>query len=137
MLHNWRLACFVTNEIGALMYIVTKINYKGKLVGIDYLEVNENYTSKCSVLDLESIEHHDKYVGKRVKRGLFKTAAGKNINADVNGALNILRKVVGDNKFKRLVKTDRGIGQMPVKVDVFKKTQPLKILDKPLGLLGK
>jgi transposase len=36
-------------------------------------------------------------MGKRVKRGLFQSSTGKLLNADVNGALNILRKVVGDS----------------------------------------
>lgn len=54
--------------------------------------VEESHTSKCSFLDKESVEHHEKYKGKRVKRGLFKTSKGILINADVNGALNIGRK---------------------------------------------
>ncbi|WP_367267882.1 hypothetical protein [Okeania sp. SIO2C9] len=33
--------------------------------------------------------------GKRVKRGLYRSAAGYLINADCNGAANILRKVAG------------------------------------------
>ena len=37
----------------------------------------------------------EEYKGKRIKRGLFKTAGGNIINADVNGGLNILRKAVG------------------------------------------
>ena len=52
----------------------------------------EAHTSKCSFLDKESVEHHEKYKGKRVKRGLFKTSKGILINADVNGSLNIGRK---------------------------------------------
>ena len=32
------------------------------------------------------------WIGKRIKRGLYQTSAGKLINADCNGALNILRK---------------------------------------------
>jgi len=43
-------------------------------------------------LDDESVEHHNNYLGKRIKRGLFKSAKGILINADVNGALNIMRK---------------------------------------------
>ena len=38
-------------------------------------------------------EHHDKYLGRRIKRGLFKSSNGTKINADINGAYNILRKV--------------------------------------------
>ena len=59
----------------------------------------ESYTSKCSFLDNEPIERHASYLGKRVKRGLFKSSTGKLINADVNGSLNILRKVMGDFEF--------------------------------------
>ena len=35
---------------------------------------------------------HAEYKGKRVKRGLFRASEGRLINADVNGALNILKK---------------------------------------------
>jgi putative transposase len=41
------------------------------------------------------------YLGKRVKRGLFKSQSGKHYSADLNGSLNILRKVVGDSIFDR------------------------------------
>ena len=57
-------------------------------------QIDEGYTSKCSFLDGESIRHHDHYVGRRVKRGLFKTEHGQLINADVNGAYNIVQKAV-------------------------------------------
>lgn len=49
---------------------------------------------------------YDTYLGKRKKRGIFQSSVGKLINADVNGALNIMRKVVGDSPVKRIV--DRG-----------------------------
>ncbi len=39
------------------------------------------------------------YLGKRIKIGLFKTFTGKIINADLNGSLNILRKVVGEFQY--------------------------------------
>ena len=68
--------------------------YKCERVGIRVITINESHTSKCSFLDNESIEHHDKYVGKRIERGLFKSSKGILINADINGSLNILRKVV-------------------------------------------
>lgn len=60
----------------------------------------ESYTSKCSAMDLEPICKHETYVGRRVKRGLFRTANGTKINADCNGAANILRKVIGDFEIK-------------------------------------
>ena len=55
----------------------------------------ESYTSKCSFLDDEDIKKHIVYKGNRIKRGLFKSSEGILINADVNGSLNILKKVVG------------------------------------------
>lgn len=72
--------------------LIQQIRYKAKMVGIEVIEVNESYTSKCSALDLESVERHEEYVGKRVKRGLFRSKEGIELNADVNGSMNILRK---------------------------------------------
>jgi putative transposase len=71
---------------------ISMLEYKCGLVGIDVKVVTEEYTSKCSFLDNEEIGKHDIYLGKRVKRGLFKSSTGKTINADVNGSYNILRK---------------------------------------------
>lgn len=72
--------------------LISKLQYKCTLIGVQVELVNESYTSKCSFLDGETIEKHDKYVGKRVHRGLFRSAQGTLINADVNGSYNILRK---------------------------------------------
>ena len=58
------------------------------------ITINESHTSKCSSLDNEKIYHHEKYIGKRVKRGLFISAKGIKINADVNAAINIYRRHV-------------------------------------------
>ena len=77
--------------------LLNMINYKCKLEGVIYNEREESYTSKCSALDLEEINKHDNYLGKRIKRGLFKTKEGLLLNADVNGSLNIGRKEFGDN----------------------------------------
>jgi putative transposase len=72
--------------------LVSQIEYKANMVGIVVKMQEESYTSKCSFLDNETIEHHKKHIGKRVRRGLFRSGTGIFINADVNGALNILRK---------------------------------------------
>jgi putative transposase len=72
--------------------LIQQIQYKGSLVGIEVILVEESYTSKVSFLDNEPIKHHQTYVGKRIKRGLFKSSAGFVLNADVNGAYNIGRK---------------------------------------------
>lgn len=72
--------------------LIAQLQYKCQLKGIRFIVAEESHTSKCSFLDKESVEHHEKYKGKRVKRGLFKTSKGIRINADVNGSLNIGRK---------------------------------------------
>ena len=73
--------------------LISMLEYKCKLAGINVVIVNEAYTSKCSFLDKEKIQKHDTYKGKRVKRGLFISSKGIKINADINGSLNIM--VVG------------------------------------------
>nr|DAN33187.1 MAG TPA: endonuclease [Caudoviricetes sp.] len=78
---------------------INQLDYKCKLEGINVILTEESYTSKCSFLDNETIEEHENYLGKRIKRGLFKSAKGKLINADLNGSLNILKKVVGEFEY--------------------------------------
>lgn len=74
--------------------LINMLTYKCKLEGIKVIMTSEAYTSKCSFIDNEPINKHETYKGKRVKRGLFRTSNNKLINADVNGSLNIMRKVV-------------------------------------------
>ncbi len=80
---------------------IQQLEYKAKLVGIKVQIVEESYTSKCSFLDFEPIKKHEQYLGKRVKRGLFRSKSGQPYSADLNGSLNILRKVVGESIFDR------------------------------------
>lgn len=79
--------------------LINQIKYKSELIGIDLVLHNENHTSKCSFLDNEEIRHHKKYMGKRIKRGIFKSKNGILINADINGAYNIIKKAI-PNAFK-------------------------------------
>lgn len=74
--------------------LIHMIRYKGEEFEIDVILHEEAHTSKCSFLDNEPIKHHNTYLGTRIKRGLFKTASGILINADVNGALNIIKKAL-------------------------------------------
>ena len=74
--------------------LIEMMTYKAQLAGIQVICHEESYTSKCSFLDGESIQKHETYAGRRVKRGLFKTSDGRLINADVNASYNIMRKVV-------------------------------------------
>jgi putative transposase len=73
---------------------IEMLTYKAQLVGIKVVAINESHTSKCSFFDNEPVAHHDQYVGRRIKRGLFRTRDGRLINADVNGAYNIIRKAI-------------------------------------------
>jgi putative transposase len=73
---------------------IQMLRYKAELAGIQVIVTEESYTSKCSFLDLEPVSKREVYAGKRVKRGLFRARSGLCLNADINGAYNILRKVV-------------------------------------------
>ena len=96
--------------------LIDKITYKAKLVGINVIEHEESYTSKCDSLALEPICKHEGYLGKRIKRGLFQSSVSKLINADVNGAINIARKVFNDCFVKSII--DSGSAFLPVKLNV-------------------
>ncbi|MEE9379128.1 MAG: transposase [Candidatus Lokiarchaeia archaeon] len=74
--------------------LVSQIKYKSELVEIDIILELESFTSKCSFLDNESIKKHKRYQGKRICRGLYQSHRGSIINADVNGAYNILKKAI-------------------------------------------
>ena len=54
----------------------------------------------CDALALESIGYHETYLGNRKKRGLFESSTQKLINADLNGAINIMRKYISLNEIK-------------------------------------
>ena len=77
----------------------SKLEYLCRLNGIIFVKQEESYTSKSSFWDRDDIPVYNadnpgeyQFSGKRVHRGQYKTASGKTINADVNGALNIMRK---------------------------------------------
>lgn len=72
---------------------VSMLTYKCEMVGINVVTTEESYTSKTSFLDGEEPIKHESYAGRRVKRGLFRSALGKVINADLNGAYQIIKKV--------------------------------------------
>ncbi|OON98936.1 MAG: transposase [Epulopiscium sp. Nele67-Bin004] len=79
--------------------ILSYIEYKSNLVGINVVKQEESYTSKASALDNDFIPVYDEkdttqyeFSGRRVKRGLYKTKQGYLINADLNGAMNIMIK---------------------------------------------
>lgn len=96
--------------------LIDKISYKCKLVGINFQTNEESYTSKVDHLAFEKLCKHDVYLGKRKKRGLFQSSIGKLINADVNGAIGIGRKVFGDSYVSKII--DSGLAFNPVRVNI-------------------
>ena len=76
-----------------------KLEYLCELNGIVFVKQEESYTSKASFWDKDTIPVYNadnpkeyEFSGSRVRRGMYKTAKGNYLNADVNGALNIMRK---------------------------------------------
>jgi len=73
---------------------INQIKYKAEEIGINVIIKNESHTSKCSFLDMESIEHHETYMGKRIRRGVFRSKNGILIHADLQAVYNIIKKAV-------------------------------------------
>jgi len=97
--------------------LINYIEYKCKLNGIKFSTNEESYTSKCDALALEPIRKQEVYSGERIERGLFKSSNNKVINSDVNGAINILRKVnkcKGESFVKKIAESGAVI--VPIKI---------------------
>ena len=100
--------------------LIQHVTYKAKRYGIEVVEQEESYTSKADSLALDPLpvfkkgnkEKHT-FSGKRKSRGLYQSSVGKLINADVNGAINILRKVIGNDFVKSLL--DKGAVFAPMR----------------------
>ena len=122
---NWKQNCNMGKENNQNFVqipharLINQIQYKAEEVGISVILINESYTSGTSFLDdeLPIVEFYNKT--RRVTRGLFKTNNGTLVNADINGALQILNKanisnVSADVKFDQAVKA---LVVKPVKVN--------------------
>ncbi len=96
--------------------LIEQIQYKAEEVGINVTITEESYTSKIDHFAFEIMKHHDKYLGKRVKRGCFQSSTHKLLNADVNGAIGIMRKVAGDSVVKQIA--SRGQALCPFKISM-------------------
>lgn len=90
--------------------------------GINYIEQEESYTSKADffandILPVFNADNPQEYSfsGKRISRGQYKTCQGTVINADCNGALNILRK---SNLVDLTVLQSRGCLDQPERIRV-------------------
>ena len=75
---------------------IQMLAYKCENNGIRFIENEEAYTSGTSFLDNEDPVKENYNKERRVHRGLFIADCGKKINADVNGAYQILKKVIPD-----------------------------------------
>ena len=82
--------------------LINQLVYKAEDIGIVVTMTEESYTSKIDHLVGEQFGHKENYMGKRVHRGLFKSSTGKVINADVNGAIGIMRKVIGESLVSKI-----------------------------------
>ncbi len=98
--------------------------------GIEFIETEESYTSKSSFLDNDELPKFSgekpareyKFSGKRIKRGLYKTQNGFLINADLNGAANIIRKAnqnVSTQTSFNLSEVCREVLSLPHLYDIF------------------
>lgn len=103
--------------------LIDMVTYKAERYSIVVVVREESYTSKASCLDLDVMptyegvksgaETEPAFSGKRRHRGLYLTATGKAIHADVNGSGNILRKEIGDEWVQNHLKANQGIVDMP------------------------
>lgn len=79
--------------------LIQMIKYKAEEAGIKVVVTEESYTSRASAIDEDKIPAYGEsdeschFSGKRIKRGLYQSNEGILINADINGASNIIRKV--------------------------------------------
>ena len=96
------------------------LSYLCEKHGIEYKEISESYTSKASFLDRDELPEYSPerkdvliFSGKRVKRGLYRSANGQTVNADLNGSANILRKSFPDAD---LSSVDRAICLNPIRL---------------------
>ena len=73
---------------------IKQLAYKCEAIGVNFVITNESYTSGTSFLDNEEPTKNNYNKNRRIKRGLFKSNSGRLINSDVNGSLQIIKKVV-------------------------------------------
>ncbi len=100
-----------------------KLKSKCERYGINYDDPNEAYTSRTDALAFDEIKEQPYGKTRRIKRGLYKSSTGTLINADVNGSLNILRKVAGDSLVRETI--SRGLVNRPERIRLAFETNKL------------
>lgn len=110
---------FVNISYGRLR---SKLKYLCELNSIVFEKQEESYTSKASFWDRDDIPVYNadnpkeyQFSGSRIHRGLYETAGGKTVNADVNGALNIMKK---SNVVDMNILYGRGEVDTPVRIRI-------------------
>ena len=88
--------------------LIDMLKYKASEKGIQVETTEESYTSKIDHLSFEPLCKQENYSGQRIRRGLFKSGIGKVLNADINGAIGILRKANAVLDEQLLFLQDRG-----------------------------
>lgn len=116
---KWKQECnmgkFVNQQFVQIPYesFINKLKYKAENVGIQFIETEEAYTSGTSFLDNELPVKENYNKQRRIHRGLFISNNGIRINADVNAAYQIMRKV-----FSGFTKETVGVYLHPVIINV-------------------
>lgn len=102
-----------------ILMLINQLQYKLNRYGIELVITEESYTSKASFENMDVLPTYGKddnnatFSGTRIKRGLYQTYGRTPINADVNGAANILRKA-----FPNVRKWDIGVVATSIVVNV-------------------
>ncbi|ADQ07833.1 transposase, IS605 OrfB family [Caldicellulosiruptor hydrothermalis 108] len=88
-----------------------KLEAKCRFYGVGYVEVDESYTSqmcsKCGIVKKSNRKYRGLYVCRE---------CGYVANADINGAINILKKVAGESALVQIVSS--GYVNHPVRIRV-------------------
>jgi len=88
---NWRKKCSQKLHSWSFSKFTQQLEYKALQVGIRFVRVNERFTSQmcstCGIIRNSNRKHRGLYICKK---------CGNIINADVNGATNILKKYLQD-----------------------------------------
>jgi len=102
---------------------IRKLERKSQRYGIELIVQEESYTSKASFLDNDKLPVYHKnskenpiFSGKRAFRGLYKTSMSIFVNADLNGAANILRKCNHTPELSD--KVARGLLAVPMRIQL-------------------
>ena len=109
--------------------IIERLRYKALLAGINFMTVEESYTSKTSFLDEEKLHSYKTnqpsvakgytFLGNRFTRSLFRSQKGYVIHADINASFNIIRKVTGESIYNFVNKVSiRGSCPKRVKINL-------------------